>query len=373
VQGIGSVGVAPAVKGPMRERLAAQGIAVPDMVGLDTLGCIEAAHAGKFKNGWALGGNLYGANPDAGYAREALARLDLLVYLNTSLNTGHAHGLGKETLILPVLARDEEPYKTTQESMFNFVRLSDGGERRLAGPRGEVEIVCAVAARVLGETTGKLKWRELVDTAKVRALIADVVPGFGGVKTMDATKQEFTVAGRVLAEGKFPTPSGKAILHAHPVPKAAAAADELTLMTLRSEGQFNTVVFEDHDLYRGQDRRDVVLLNPEDMRRLGLLEEQLVEVESSVGKMRGIRARAFAVAAGSAVMYYPESNVLVPRIVDPRSLTPTFKAVPVKIRAMGGVAHGAGAPSSTARSGGGVLGAMRRVTARRRRAAMKSC
>ena len=29
-------------------------------------------------------------------------------------------------------------------------------------------------------------------------------------------------------------------------------------MTLRSEGQFNTVVYEDEDVYRGNERRDVV-------------------------------------------------------------------------------------------------------------------
>ena len=33
-------------------------------------------------------------------------------------------------------------------------------------------------------------------------------------------------------------------------------------MTVRSEGQFNTVVYEEEDLYRGQTRRDVILLHP---------------------------------------------------------------------------------------------------------------
>ncbi len=32
-------------------------------------------------------------------------------------------------------------------------------------------------------------------------------------------------------------------------------------MTVRSEGQFNTVVYEEEDIYRGQDRRDVILMN----------------------------------------------------------------------------------------------------------------
>jgi hypothetical protein len=53
-------------------------------------------------------------------------------------------------------------------------------------------------------------------------------------------------------------------------PSLAGGNGELRLMTVRSEGQFNTVVYEEEDLYRGQERRDVILLHPDDMRRLGL-------------------------------------------------------------------------------------------------------
>jgi hypothetical protein len=35
-----------------------------------------------------LGGNLYGSNPDATFAARAINELDLIVYLNTTLNTG---------------------------------------------------------------------------------------------------------------------------------------------------------------------------------------------------------------------------------------------------------------------------------------------
>ena len=45
---------------------------------------------------------------------------------------------------------------------------------------------------------------------------------------------------------------------------------QLRLMTVRSEGQFNTVVYEEEDIYRGQERRDVILMNPADIERLGL-------------------------------------------------------------------------------------------------------
>ena len=45
--------------------------------------------------------------------------------------------------------------------------------------------------------------------------------------------------------------------HPTPLPAFAPAAGEFRLMTIRSEGQFNTVVYEDEDLYRGNVRRDV--------------------------------------------------------------------------------------------------------------------
>ena len=112
---------------------------------------MEAADRGEIRSAFCLGGNLFGSNPDAKFAGRALGKLDLITYLNTTLNTGHAWGRGRETLILPVLARDEEPEPTTQESMFNFVRLSDGGQVRLQGPRSEVDIIATIGQQVLGD------------------------------------------------------------------------------------------------------------------------------------------------------------------------------------------------------------------------------
>ena len=155
VQGIGSVGVTPKLKDAVFDRLQTHfGVKLPTTPGRDTMACIEGAAAGELKVGFCLGGNLYGSNPDATFAAEALGKLDLLVYLNTTLNTGHAHGLARETIILPVLARDEEPQPTTQESMFNYVRLSDGGPRRHAGPRSEVDVIASIAERVFAKAEG---------------------------------------------------------------------------------------------------------------------------------------------------------------------------------------------------------------------------
>ena len=55
-------------------------------------------------------------------------------------------------------------------------------------------------------------------------------------------------------------------------------------MTIRSEGQFNTVVYEEEDIYRGQDRRDVILMNRADIDRLGLAVDQRVTVTSEAAR-----------------------------------------------------------------------------------------
>src|SRR5436190_15895786 len=102
-------------------------------------------------------------------------------------------------------------------------------------------------------------------------------------------------------------------------------------MTVRSEGQFNTVVYEDEDLYRGNARRDVVMMSAEDAARLGLNEGDPVSVETQAGCMQVAVAIA-PIRAGNLAMYYPEANTLVPRRLDPQSKTPAFKSVPARIR-----------------------------------------
>lgn len=179
-------------------------------------------------------------------------------------------------------------------------------------------------------------------TGKIREAIAAVVPGFEQIAEIDRTKQEFHVAGRTLHQARFPTADGKAILHVHELPELMGADGSLRLMTVRSEGQFNTVVYEEEDIYRGQERRDVILLNPEDMRRLKLVEDQRVTVRSEVGSLSNVLARSFPeIRAGNALMYYPEANVLVPRHADPLSRTPTFKSVVVTLEAGSPVAAAA--------------------------------
>jgi len=343
VQGMGSVGVTPTLKKAILERFEQQlGIDVPKSPGYDTMACMQAAGRAEMDVAFCLGGNLYGSNPDSEFAAAALGKIGLVVYLSTTLNTGHAWGTGGETIILPVLPRDEEPQPTTQESMFSYVRLSDGGRPRFDGPWSEVSILADLARRVLGDD-GPVNWSELESHAAIRKLIGELVPDYAPMADIDATRQEFHVPGRAVAEYRFPTPSGKAKFHAVPLPSwcpdrsakliSHYSGQRLRLMTLRSEGQFNTVVYEEEDIYRGQERRDVILLNAADIDRLGLHSDERVRVASEAGEMRHILVRPFDIRAGNAMMYYPEANVLVPTTVDPLSKTPAFKCVAVTVTA----------------------------------------
>jgi anaerobic selenocysteine-containing dehydrogenase len=162
--------------------------------------------------------------------------------------------------------------------------------------------------------------------------MSELIPGYEPIADIGRTRKEFHIAGRQLAERRFPTPSGKARFHSVPLPAAPESANgQLRLMTIRSEGQFNTVVYEDEDLYRGQTRRDVILLNEADIERLRLQVDQPVRVQSAVGEMRYQRIRSFDIRPGNAMMYCPEANILVPRAVDPESKTPAFKSVLVTV------------------------------------------
>lgn len=328
VQGIGSMGVVPNLKEAVLANIERHfGVELPKSEGMDTLACMEATAKGDVRLALCLGGNLYGSNPDAHFAQRALATIDTVVLLSTTLNTGHVSGRGKETLILPVLARDEEAQATTQESMFNYVRLSEGGPKRLIGPRSEVEVVSAIAGKTLPDT-GPIDWKALSQHRRIRDAISHIVPGYEKIGAIDKTKEEFQIEGRTLHGKKFPTVTGKAQFHTVSLPPPPKA---LRLVTIRSEGQFNTVVYEEEDVYRGQDRRDIVMMNSNDIERLGLKPGHRATVKSATGEMRGLTVRELDIRAGNVAMYYPEANVLVSRIADPKSRTPSFKNTEVTV------------------------------------------
>lgn len=330
VQGIGSVGVTPALKEIFYNNIEKHiEVQLPNVPGMDTMSCMKASHDGKIDLAFLLGGNLYQSNPDTQFAEQALNAIPFKIYLNTTLNPGHFYGVDKEVLILPVAARDEEQQKTTQESMFNFVRLSDGGTVRLNNVRSEVEIISDIADKVLVDST--LDFGNLKSHQNLREFIAKVVPGYEKLGKIEESGEEFQISNRTFHQPQFATPDHKANFRVCPIPLLKGEEGEFRMMTVRSEGQFNTIIYEEEDLYREQTSRWIVLMNKDDIRKKGLQENDLVTLESSVGKMEKIVVREFDIPSGNIMTYFPESNILVPTITDPRSQTPGYKLVWVKI------------------------------------------
>ncbi|MEO6015544.1 MAG: FdhF/YdeP family oxidoreductase [Devosia sp.] len=328
VQGIGTIGVKPVVSAEIFAAMEnAFGITLPRAKGFDTMAGLEAAARGEIDAAIIMGGNLWGATPDVAFATRAMDAIGFKLFLTTTLNRGHVHGLGEgESMILPVTARDEEWSPTTQESMFNFVRLSDGGIKRLDNVRPETVILCDLATRLLPDTL--IPFAGFKEHREVRKAIAAIVPGLEQLADIDVAKKEFHVNSRVMHTPAFGTLDGQAHFVVTLIPPIDR--QKLTLATVRSEGQFNTIIYEERDSYRNKAPRDAVFLNREDMRAAGILDGDRIRIASDQGTMSAV-ATAFDLPRGSALAYYPEANVLCSTAVDPRSKTPAFKSVHVWI------------------------------------------
>ncbi len=330
VQGVGTMGVVPKLKLQVIDAIAENlGIRVPEREGFDTFAAMKAAERGEIDVGFFLGGNLYGSNPASKWAEKALNNIKFTCQLSTTLNLGHLYGQGKEALILPVRTRDEEKQGTTQESMFNFVRYSVGGEKAADEKLpSETEIIIKLATELFGNEGG-VDWKNMGDHDKIRELIGNIIPGMQQIKNV--REHDFTIEGRIRHEPKFSTENGKANLFVLKPRDARPPKGKLNLMTFRSEGQFNTIIYDEEDVYRGSKHRNVVFISKEDLETVGAKNGDWVEIRSEVGRMR-VEAVESPIKEGNVGMFFPEGNLLVPPQIDPLSKTPVFKKVLVTIQ-----------------------------------------
>ena len=345
VQGFGSMGVTVRLKTEIQQALEKLlGRSLSKVKGYDTHALIEAADAGKVDTLICIGGNLYGANPDSNKVKRALNKIETIIYLATKPNLGHFHGLAhKNTIIIPVFNRFENPHKTTVESGNNFVRLNNEGETHLkkADLISEVDFLTELAHRIHGEYP--VNWRKLQDTKYVRELIAKTIPGYEKIGDIDETEAEFTISGRILKTPEFPTASGKAKMFVTPLPilKLPPIKDfgvtginqgiVIALMTGRSYAQHNTVVYQTEDKYRGIPHRNCILMNKNDVEKAGLEQHQRVTVKGNVGELENVEIIYGDVREGAGVMFYPEVNAIFRAEIEERCGTPGFKRVPVLV------------------------------------------
>ncbi|MFM7311831.1 MAG: molybdopterin dinucleotide binding domain-containing protein, partial [Cyanobium sp.] len=138
-----------------------------------------------------------------------------------------------------------------------------------------------------------IDWRRLQDPVSGRELIGPTVPGYGPITVIDADRREFEVAGRLFQEPRFPTAGGRARLAVTPLPDAAhccglAAGEKgvvLSLITARSPGRHNSVVYRTAGRQRGMPHRQTNLMHPQDLIASGLKAHQRVTLQGEPGAL----------------------------------------------------------------------------------------
>jgi molybdopterin-dependent oxidoreductase alpha subunit len=351
VQGDRTVGIDE--KAPLALRQGIKhvfGFDPPEAHGHDAVNAIAAIAEGRSKVLITLGGNLAVAMSDPGTSFAAMHKLDLAVHIATKPNRSHLLA-AQETIILPCLGRTELDLQesgaqsVTVEDSMSMVHASTG---RLPPPspelRSEPAIVAGMAKAVLGDRYG-IDWDGMIaNYDRIRDAIEGVLPAFKDFNARIKEPGGFRLP-LPPTERQWVTPSGKAEFLVFPgVTEDPRAADPtvLTLATLRSHDQYNTTVYSLDDRYRGIfGRRDVVFMNAEDIAARGLKAGDLVDIEAvplageaprPSAALRGLTVVEYNIPRGSTGAYYPEANVLVSLgHRDPRSGTPSYKSVPVRV------------------------------------------
>ncbi|MBO1076242.1 FdhF/YdeP family oxidoreductase [Roseomonas marmotae] len=348
VQGQRTVGIAEKPELVPLDRLAKQfNFKPPRDKGLNTVEACEGIISGQVRAFIGLGGNFVRAIPERDRMEKAWSDMRLTVQVATKLNRSHlVHG--QVAYLLPCLSRTEEdiqasgPQAVSMEDTFSCIHGSIARRKPASDHlRSEVAIVAGIAKATL-PVNNRVKWDEWVaDYSLIRDLIAETyLEEFHDFNNRMFTPGGF-YRGNSARERIWKTKSGKAEFTVAKPMSATGFEDapgRFRLITLRSNDQFNTTIYGYSDRMRGiEGTRDVVLINPLEMRRHNLREGQVVSLVSDAGdgverKVSGLRVTPFRLPDGCLGAYYPEMNPLIPLSHhDEQSKTPAAKSVPVRI------------------------------------------
>lgn len=262
-----------------------------------------------------------------------------------------ASGTGADQLsaALPCLGRTD---KDMQASGLQAVSIEDSlshiyGSLGPAEPpgdevRSEVAIVSALAAATLPPNP-KLTWADwTADYSLIRYMISQTLPDDFARFNERLFEPGGFYRGNPARAREWRTESGKAEFT---TPTTLSALGEeladdrtMTLVTLRSNDQFNTTIYGFSDRLRGlEGDRNVLLVNRDEMQRLGLVEGQRISLVCAVDdgiarRVAGLAVTPYDLPDRCVAGYYPELNPLVPlNRFDLKSQTPAYKGTPVEI------------------------------------------
>ncbi len=297
---------------------------IPREEGYATVPAIKAMHEGKAKVFIGMGGNFVSAVPDTDYCADGLRQCNLTVHISTKPNRSHIiHG--KRALILPVIGRSEidmqesgYQFVSTENSM-GIVQNSKGVlEPKSDKQRSEVAVVCGIGKALFADSEKiNVNWDSYKDNYdNIRNKIEEVIPGFENYNERVRQKSGFYLPNGVK-ERNFKTKAGKAIFSVNELPVNQLEEGEFQLGTVRAHDQYNTTLYGLDDRYRGvKNGRNIVFMNKDDMKSLGLKSKDLVNIHSDFkGERRSIydfRIVPYDIPSRNLMAYFPEANPLVP-------------------------------------------------------------
>ena len=316
--------------------------------GLDTIETCEAMLRNDVDAFLSLGGNFVRAVPDTDDMEPAMSRIGLTVMVSTKLNRNHlVHG--KRAYILPPIGRIEIDRQATGPQA---VSMEDStscvtGSRGLRTPASkmllsEPAIVAGMAKATLAPNPNVPWDRWVANYDLIRNSIEETFPE----KFKNLNEAMWEPGGyHIPSKARhrvWATENGKAnFLVPKSLPEHATEPEDerdvLTLMTLRSNDQFNTTIYGYHDRFRGiKGTRMVLLIHRNDMTRLQLNEGDIVALhtvaEDKPRTVQGFRVTPYNVPEGCVGAYYPECNPLLPiwhKAVG--SNTPAAKSIPIRV------------------------------------------
>ncbi len=305
------------------------GFPVPDEPGLTTVEWFEAADRGELDALYCVGGNFMETLPQPERVAKSLGSIGLRVHTDIVLSSQMLVEPADTVYVLPAATRYEQRDGGTETSTERRVIYSPEIPRKdLPEVRSEWELLLDLARAVHPERYPAVHFE---NGAAIRAEIERAVPFYRGIAELSRQGDQFQWGGPRLCEGRsFATPDGRAHLRALVPPGlgrgfAQGQEERPFVLTTRRGKQFNSMVQAERDHLTGADR-DHVFLAPEDARRLGLRQDQTIELESAHGRFRG-RVFLAPVALGTLQGHWPEVNGLLPADRrDPEGGVPDYNA-----------------------------------------------
>ncbi len=315
------------------------GFQIPGEPGLSTVEMVEAAARGELDLLYCLGGNFLRTLPEPDYVRRAMSNIPLRVHQDIILTDQMFIEATEEVILLPAKTRYEQDDGGTETSTERRVMFSPEIRRQVGESKAEWKILRELAAAAYPDRASML---DCETGWKMREEIARVIPFYDGVQHLKKSGDAFQYGGAHLcANGKFPTPDGKAHFRAVALPPdgrahhSARADHRMSTngvhgvtrptfkVTTRRGKQFNSLVYAEVDPLNGA-ARDAVLMNTDDATQLRLTDGDRIKLVNQIGSYEG-RVFLAPLARGNLQVHWPEGNVIIRRgVTEPLSHVPDY-------------------------------------------------